>query len=122
MKVIRETFSSSVMRDSKSATRSAIGRAGSLYGAGCSDVCPAAPETLITMPHSNDIAARHVLRNVLLTADLLKAVQSMAEKKAITQALEETGYNKVRAADLLGIHRTQLYKKMKKHGLALQPA
>ena len=52
----------------------------------------------------------------------MKAVQSMAEKKAITQALEETGYNKVRAADLLGIHRTQLYKKMKKHGIELQPA
>ena len=51
----------------------------------------------------------------------IKAVQAMAEKKAITQALEETGFNKSRAADLLGIHRTLLYKKMKNHGIALQP-
>jgi transcriptional regulator with PAS, ATPase and Fis domain len=52
----------------------------------------------------------------------IKAVQAMAEKEAILQALEETGFNKVRAADLLGIHRTLLYKKMKKYGIALQPA
>ncbi|KPJ77436.1 MAG: Fis family transcriptional regulator [Deltaproteobacteria bacterium SG8_13] len=51
----------------------------------------------------------------------IKAIQARAEKEAILQALEETGFNKVRAADLLGIHRTLLYKKMKKHGIALQP-
>ena len=51
----------------------------------------------------------------------IKAVQAMAEKEAILQALEETGFNKVRAADLLGIHRTLLYKKMKKHEIGLQP-
>ena len=52
----------------------------------------------------------------------IKAVQSAAEREAIQQALEQTGFNKARAADLLGIHRTLLYKKMKKHGIALQPA
>ena len=51
----------------------------------------------------------------------IKAVQALAEKEAILQALEETGFNKVRAADLLGIHRTLLYKKMKKHEIGLQP-
>ncbi len=51
----------------------------------------------------------------------IKAVQAMAEKKAILQALDETGFNKVRAADLLGIHRTLLYKKMKKHEIGLHP-
>ena len=51
----------------------------------------------------------------------IQAVQAAAEKKAITQALEDTGFNKSRAADLLGIHRTLLYKKMKKHGISLQP-
>jgi DNA-binding protein Fis len=30
-----------------------------------------------------------------------------------------TNYNKARAAELLGIHRTLLYKKMKKHELPL---
>jgi transcriptional regulator of acetoin/glycerol metabolism len=45
-----------------------------------------------------------------------------AEKTAILRALEETDYNKAQAAVLLGIHRTLLYKKMKKYGIALQPA
>ena len=52
----------------------------------------------------------------------IKAVQAMAEKEAILQALEETDFNKARAADLLGIHRTLLYKKMKKYQIALHPA
>ncbi len=52
----------------------------------------------------------------------IKTVQAAAEKEAILQALEEADFNKARAADLLGIHRTLLYKKMKKHGIALQPA
>ena len=42
---------------------------------------------------------------------------NMAEKKAILDALQSTEHNKSRAADLLGIHRTLLYKKMKKYGL-----
>ena len=47
----------------------------------------------------------------------IKAVQAKAEIEAIHFALKETGNNKTRAAKLLGIHRTLLYKKMKKHGL-----
>jgi PAS domain S-box-containing protein len=54
-------------------------------------------------------------------ASSIKAVQALAEKKAILQALEEAGFNKARAAELLGIHRTLLYKKMKRYGIALQP-
>jgi len=49
----------------------------------------------------------------------LKNVQVKAEKEAIRSALESTSYNKVHAAKLLGIHRTLLYKKMKKYNLAL---
>jgi transcriptional regulator with PAS, ATPase and Fis domain len=49
----------------------------------------------------------------------LKAVQAKMEKEAIRTALKETNYNKARAADMLGIHRTHLYKKMKKYNLAL---
>ncbi|MEW6351650.1 MAG: sigma 54-interacting transcriptional regulator [Thermodesulfobacteriota bacterium] len=43
-----------------------------------------------------------------------------AERDAIRFALVHAGNNKVKAAKLLGIHRTLLYKKMKKHGLPLE--
>ncbi|MGB6067425.1 MAG: sigma 54-interacting transcriptional regulator [Desulfomonilaceae bacterium] len=49
----------------------------------------------------------------------LKDVKSASEKEAIRHALAATNNNKARAADLLGIHRTLLYKKMKKYGLPL---
>ncbi len=41
-----------------------------------------------------------------------------AEKIAIQQALVEADYNKTKAADILGIHRTLLYRKMKVLGLS----
>ena len=50
----------------------------------------------------------------------IKAVQARAEKEAIRYALEESNYNKARAAKLLGIHRTLLYKKMAKHQIAIK--
>jgi transcriptional regulator with PAS, ATPase and Fis domain len=49
----------------------------------------------------------------------LRNVQDKAEKEAIQNALESTNYNKRRAADLLGIHRSVLYKKIKKYNLPL---
>jgi transcriptional regulator with PAS, ATPase and Fis domain len=52
----------------------------------------------------------------------IREVQTDAEKAAIVGALKRTGNNKARAAALLGIHRTLLYKKMKKHGIPLAPA
>ena len=52
----------------------------------------------------------------------MKEVQAMAEKEAIRYALKETNNNKVRAAQMLGIHRTLLYKKMKKYNISLNPA
>ena len=47
----------------------------------------------------------------------LKKIQSRTERDTILHALKSTNYNKSRAADLLGIHRTLLYKKMKKYNL-----
>ncbi|MGD9136585.1 MAG: sigma 54-interacting transcriptional regulator [Desulfobacterales bacterium] len=51
----------------------------------------------------------------------LKDVQSRTEKEAILSALKETSYNKAGAAKILGIHRTLLYKKMKKYDIPLNP-
>ncbi|MCB2190145.1 MAG: sigma 54-interacting transcriptional regulator [Deltaproteobacteria bacterium] len=51
----------------------------------------------------------------------IKSVQAQAEADAIRMALKESGYNKALAARRLGIHRTLLYKKMKKYGLPLKP-
>lgn len=51
----------------------------------------------------------------------LKKAQETAEKATILKALEQSEYRKVMAANLLGIHRTLLYKKIKKYGLSLYP-
>ncbi len=51
----------------------------------------------------------------------LREMQSQSEREAIWAALKETGFQKARAARILGIHRTLLYKKMKKYDLPLQP-
>ena len=51
----------------------------------------------------------------------LKHVQHSAEKEALRRALEAADFNKVRAAQMLGIHRSLFYKKLKKYGVALQP-
>jgi transcriptional regulator with PAS, ATPase and Fis domain len=50
----------------------------------------------------------------------LKEVHDRAEKEAIQFALEQTGYNKARAAKMLNINRTLLYKKMAKHNIPLK--
>jgi transcriptional regulator with PAS, ATPase and Fis domain len=49
----------------------------------------------------------------------IREVLAAAEKEAIVDALGKTGNNKARAAGLLGIHRTLLYKKMQKYGIPL---
>jgi transcriptional regulator with PAS, ATPase and Fis domain len=51
----------------------------------------------------------------------LHELQSRNEREAIWLALKEAGFQKARAARTLGIHRTLLYKKMKKYNLPLQP-
>lgn len=43
------------------------------------------------------------------------------ERDAIQHALVKTGYSRSRTAELLGISRVTLYKKMKKHGLTSTP-
>jgi transcriptional regulator with PAS, ATPase and Fis domain len=52
----------------------------------------------------------------------LKRLKEAAEKDALSLAIQKAGYNKNRAARELGIHRTALYKKMKKYAIPLTPA
>lgn len=47
----------------------------------------------------------------------LRVVMEQAEREAIFHALSMTGQNKAQAAALLGIHRTHLYKKLRKYDL-----
>ena len=42
---------------------------------------------------------------------------NLKEKEIVLQALRQAGGNKSSAADILGIHRTTLYQKLKKHGI-----
>ncbi len=49
----------------------------------------------------------------------LSDILAMSELKAICQALEQSQGNKSQAARQLGIHRTLLYRKMKRHGLGV---
>jgi DNA-binding NtrC family response regulator len=48
-------------------------------------------------------------------------MQSRSEREIIWAALQEAKFQKARAARILGIHRTLLYKKMKKYNLPLRP-
>ncbi len=50
----------------------------------------------------------------------IRDIQAQTEKAALIAALKKTANNKVQAALLLGVHRTHLYKKLKKHGLSLK--
>lgn len=45
----------------------------------------------------------------------LKVTEEETEKQLILQALQEAGGNKSKAANILGIHRTTLYRKLKRY-------
>lgn len=48
----------------------------------------------------------------------LKQLLTETERQAILAALDHTGNNRAEAAKMLGIHRTGLYQKMRKHGIS----
>ncbi|MFD1067813.1 sigma 54-interacting transcriptional regulator [Oceanobacillus locisalsi] len=79
-------------------------------------------EKLIILVESNVIDVDHI-PNYLKHFDLLESPyifqQEMKnkEKEVLMKALEENEGNKSKAAKELGMHRTTLYKKMKKYGL-----
>ncbi len=51
----------------------------------------------------------------------LREVQAETERTTICYALKHHNNNKAKAAEMLGIHRTLLYKKMKKYRIPLAP-
>ncbi len=68
--------------------------------------------------HEDDLPL-HKHRGVKRPMQCIRDVKAEAEKMALIEALERSGYSKTKAAALLGIHRTQLYKKLKKHSISL---
>jgi transcriptional regulator with PAS, ATPase and Fis domain len=55
----------------------------------------------------------------LFTADIYRSTKNKAEKDAIEAALYQTGGNRTAAAKLLGISRSQFYKKLEKFRLEI---
>ena len=50
----------------------------------------------------------------------LKAALANPERQIILDALENNGWNRQETAEMLGINRTTLYKKMKKYGIQFE--
>ena len=75
--------------------------------------------------HSNaGSALRHALSpraQVLFPAGSGLTLQAL-EQQAIRQALQATGGDRVRAAKLLGIGKTTIYRKLKEYGIEVDPA
>ena len=84
-------------------------------------------ERIVSSLEGDTIFARHIPVHLygspkgaaLPEALMLKDVMDRAEKEAIRHALAVSKGNKAHAAKLLGIHRTLLYKKIRKHGISL---
>jgi PAS domain S-box-containing protein len=82
-------------------------------------------ERIISSLEGKTIFARHVPMHLcgkpkgtaFPQALMLKEAMHRAEQEAIRHALAASKGNKAQAAKLLGIHRTLLYKKMRKHGI-----
>ena len=58
--------------------------------------------------------------NALLTGTNLKSAMANPERQLIVEALEANSWNRQDTARMLGINRTTLYKKMKKHDISFE--
>ena len=84
-------------------------------------------ERIVSFLEGETIFARHLTvhlygvpkRPSCHEALMLKEVMHRAEREAISHALAVSKGNKAHAAKLLGIHRTLLYKKIRKHGIPI---
>ena len=73
--------------------------------------------------HSHDLPVyiRYGRKDVkALSRVRLKDIREKTDEETIRYALEKSGYNKVKAAALLGIHRSVLYRKMKRFCVPLK--
>jgi two-component system response regulator HydG len=62
----------------------------------------------------------HIMRNSSSRLDR-NTLQAL-ERQAICQALQTMGGDRVRAAKLLGIGKTTIYRKLKEYGIDVGPA
>ncbi|SLM31384.1 Sigma-54 dependent transcriptional regulator [Desulfamplus magnetovallimortis] len=69
--------------------------------------------------NTNGTKQREMDKNRDRNVQGLRSIQMESEKEAVIQALDLCGNNKSKAAKMLGIHRTMLYRKMKKYHLEL---
>ncbi|MBI5179687.1 MAG: sigma-54-dependent Fis family transcriptional regulator [Nitrospinae bacterium] len=83
-------------------------------------------ERCFAVPDIEVIEKRHIQLSTLSSAPSAQAggegaTLSLddAEKKLILDALAKTGQNKLKAAKLLGIHRSRLYKKLERYGIKI---
>jgi transcriptional regulator with PAS, ATPase and Fis domain len=71
--------------------------------------------------HHLPIFLQTIRRTTVPGSASLKRLKEETEKEALALAIQKAHYNKNRAARDLGIHRTALYKKMKKYEIPLLP-
>ncbi len=75
---------------------------------------------VLTTRRAGDIGARDLPSEIRGQAPRRRLAQmERAELAAITSALEQAGGNKSEAADLLGVSRATLYRKIRSYGIAL---
>jgi transcriptional regulator of acetoin/glycerol metabolism len=58
---------------------------------------------------------RHLVREV--RGDGETVVNPPSDRDRLTSVLEQTGWNRSRAARILGMHRTTVWRKMKEYGI-----
>ncbi len=75
-------------------------------------------EDTIRISHLPILFQRQCDKSLKLQTSSWRNIKEVSEKEALLQALRTTNNNKQKAAQLLGIHRTALYKKMKKFNLS----
>lgn len=61
---------------------------------------------------------QHKMKDADESGENLAGIMGDTEKQAIYKALEAAGGNKSKAAQILGIHRSGFYQKLKKYGIS----
>ncbi|KKM10148.1 hypothetical protein SY88_15395 [Clostridiales bacterium PH28_bin88] len=68
-------------------------------------------------PHDLSIRAAHAESDTRQAERDLKVISGEVERKAIEEALKRARGNKCKAADMLGIHRSTLYEKIRRYSI-----